>query len=233
MNPASTFMYRITKKYRECITEKGIMTISLLPTLSGFTYAENWRVTENVIFCTSKLWVQLWACIFNLCWPRLSQAMPWHSSAVRIFQGPVWLWNWVQLSQFSEPKSLLAHLCPTLCQLLSLVSRNHTLNLLVKTMAMCSKQLNHMLFWSLSWLKQPDWDFGMAWESVKGPWFHSRTGWKNKLLSETRAHTPGWGNQDSFHSELLHSEPPMAYLLMSFKYQFYMDTLCIWDELYW
>lgn len=56
---------------------------------------------------------------------------------------------------------------------------------------------------------------------------------EEKMLSETRADTPGWVNQDSFHSELLHPEPPMVYLLMSFKYQFYIDTLHIWDEFYW
>lgn len=88
--------------------------------LSGFTYTENWGVTENVVFCTSKLW----ACIFYLCWPTLSQAIPWHTSAV-IFQGPMWLQDLVQHSQFWGLKCLLAQVCLTLYHLLSLASRNH------------------------------------------------------------------------------------------------------------
>lgn len=88
--------------------------------------------------------------------------MPWHSTAVRLFQGPIWLWHWVQLSQFEGLKCLLAHVCLSLCQPLSLVSRNYMFNLLVKIMAMCSKQVSHMLFWSFSWQKQPGCDFGVA-----------------------------------------------------------------------
>lgn len=114
--PCKHFHAQSYKKHRDCITKNGMMTISLLPTLSGFTYTEKWRVTENVIFCPSKLWVQLWARIFHLCWPTLSQAMPWHSFEVRLLKGPIWLWNWVQLSQFWGLNCLLAHVCLTLCQ---------------------------------------------------------------------------------------------------------------------
>lgn len=177
------------------------MTRPLLSILSGFTYTDKLESACECDFPRRQAMSTALGTLFDLCWPALSQAMPTHSSAVRLLQGPVSQRNWMQSSQFWRLKCLLAQVCLTLFQLPSLASRNRMFDLPEQIMPMCSTQLSHMLLYSLSQPKEPGCDFGMAWESFKGSWFHSSVGWKNKSLSErTAINTPSRGGERRFLS---------------------------------